>query len=179
MRPHKTDWPLRISLFLLAFLLIFPLITLVFNLSEMKPTISSLSPTPPSPSVCIPPSSGEIFHSSFVSPDLSIPFGAIGPGYYYVKLKDHSSQKEVLSFFIHGKNTVNFNVSSGTYDLYFAHGDVWYGNDLLFGDDTEYMMAKSPISISQNNEPIQIWTPSVIHGENLVIDTTSISPSEF
>lgn len=179
MSSHKPDWPLRICLFFIAIILISSVIFLALNLSKTKPSVSSASSPPASPSVCDPPSSGEIFHTTFSSSGLSIPIGAIGPGYYYVKLKDHTSQQEVLSFFLHGKNTVNFNVNSGTYDLYFAHGDSWFGPDLLFGNDTEYMMAKFPITINSSSDSVQIWTPAIIHGEDLVIDTTSIHPSEF
>lgn len=176
MSSHKPDWPMRICLFFIAIILIASAVFLALNLSKTRPAASS---PPPSPSVCVPPSSGEIFHTTFSSSGLSVPIGAIGPGYYHVKLKDHTSQQEVLSFFLHGKNTVNFNVNYGTYDLYFAHGDVWFGPDLLFGNDTEYMMAKFPITINANNDSVQIWTPSIILGDDLVIDTTSIHPSEF
>ncbi len=179
MEPRKTDYALRIFLFFVAILLISSVIFLVFNLTKTKSAELSASPPPTSPSICIPPSSGEIFHTVFLSPSPTVPVGAIGDGYYYVKLKDHTSQKEVLSFFLHGKNTVNFNVDVGTYDLYFAHGDVWYGEDLLFGDDTEYMMAESPIVISQNNDPIQIWAPSIFQGEDLIISTTPIDAVRF
>lgn len=176
MSSNKPDWPLRICLLFIAIILIASAIFLALNLSKTRPAASS---PPASPSICVPPSSGEIFRTTFVGADFTVPIGALGPGYYYVKLKDHISQKEVLSFFIHGKNTVNFEIDAGIYDLYFAHGDTWYGSELLFGDDTEYMMAESPIIIDSNNESIQIWSPSIICGENLVIDATPIPQSDF
>lgn len=179
MKKRQPDWVFRIFLFLVAALLFFSVAFLVFNLSKTNYSSAATSSPPTTPSICVPPSSGEIFRSTFVSADFTVPIGALGPGYYYVKLKDHISQKEVLSFFIHGKNTVNFEIDAGIYDLYFAHGDTWYGSELLFGNDTEYMMAESPITISSNNESIQIWAPSIIYGENLVIDATPIPQSDF
>ena len=179
MKKRQPDWVFRIFLFLVAALLFSSAAFLVFNLSKTNHSSAATSSPPATPSICVPPSSGEIFRTTFVCADFTVPIGALGPGYYYVKLKDHISQKEVLSFFIHGKNTVNFEIDAGIYDLYFAHGDTWYGSELLFGDDTEYMMAESPIIIDSNNESIQIWTPSIICGENLALGTISISSSEF
>lgn len=191
MESRKPDRALRICWILISVLLISSVIFLVFNLVKMRsspllassPTASPASSPIASPttshSICILPSSGAIFHSSFSSSNSSIPIGAIGSGYYYVKLKDHASQKEVLSFFLHGKNAVNLNIIAGTYDLYFAHGDVWYGKYLLFGDDTEYRRVDPPIVIDQSNDPIYIWTPTVILGNDVVVDTTPIDAASF
>lgn len=179
MKKRQPDLVFRIFLFLVSALLFSSVAFLVFNLSKTNHSSAATSSPPATPSIFVPPSSGEIFRTTFVGADFTVPIGALGPGYYYVKLKDHISQKEVLSFFIHEKNTVNFEIDAGIYDLYFAHGDTWYGSELLFGDDTEYMMAESPIIIDSNNESIQIWSPSIICGENLVIDATPIPQSDF
>lgn len=184
MESHKPDWAFRIFLLLVSVLLISSGIFLILNLAKMRSAPLLASPPPVSSptashTICTIPSSGSIFHSTFSSSDPSVPFGAIGAGYYYVKLKDHTSQKEVLSFFLHGKNTVNLNVDTGTYDLYFAHGDVWCGEYLLFGDDTEYRLVESPIIIDQSNDPIYIWAPTAIIGNDVVVDTMPIDVTSF
>lgn len=55
----------------------------------------------------------------------------------YVKLKG-STGINVFSFFVRANSTATVSVPSGYYYVYFAHGNEWYGEEHLFGDETTY-----------------------------------------
>ncbi len=57
----------------------------------------------------------------------------------YVKLKDYY-KNDVMGFFVRGNETATVNIPYGSYYIYFASGDEWYGKKYLFGDDTDYSM---------------------------------------
>ena len=54
-----------------------------------------------------------------------------------VKLKT-SSEVEVMSFYVRAGETVTVGVPDEYLYVLFASGEVWYGNDHLFGENTSY-----------------------------------------
>lgn len=54
-----------------------------------------------------------------------------------VSLKD-SSGRTLLSFFVRGGDTVTVDVPAEKMYVHFASGTTWYGEEVLFGDDTVY-----------------------------------------
>lgn len=61
---------------------------------------------------------------------------------HYVKLKD-SKKNDILSFYVSPGSTVTVNVPVGSYYVYFASGNNWYGPEYLFGKETLYSMDSS------------------------------------
>lgn len=54
-----------------------------------------------------------------------------------VKLKDRF-ENDVISFYVRAGDTASVEVPRGTFYVYFASGDTWYGSRSLFGEDTYY-----------------------------------------
>ena len=67
-------------------------------------------------------------------------------GHYYVKLKDHETGLDVVSFFVRSDHTANIEIPSGTFDVFFAAGEIWYGEDKLFGEETVYFKVDGPFT---------------------------------
>lgn len=65
-----------------------------------------------------------------------------------VKLKT-SDGVERLSFFVRAGDTVTIGVPAEYLYVYFASGDIWYGRQLLFGDETYYSMDDEILDFTQ------------------------------
>ena len=61
--------------------------------------------------------------------------------YYYVLLRDASTDKTVVTVYIHPGETVSIDVPLGRYRMYYATGLEWYGTTHLFGPNTQYSKA--------------------------------------
>lgn len=60
---------------------------------------------------------------------------------FLLKLVDAQTRKDVMRMFIVGGQEANFWVPVGEYELVYASGQNWYGNELLFGPETQYAKA--------------------------------------
>lgn len=60
---------------------------------------------------------------------------------FVLKLVDPQTRKDVMRMFIVGGQEANFWVPVGEYELVYASGRNWYGDELLFGPDTQYAKA--------------------------------------
>lgn len=111
--------------------------------------ISSLSSSLPAeesqPLPQVLPGSGKILDSVFYTYDAPLTIETQGDGYYLVKLKDKYSHRDVCSVFIYGGRSAHIDVDFGCYELYYAHGDTWYGEELLFGPNTRYYKARDSL----------------------------------
>ncbi len=75
-----------------------------------------------------------------------------GSGNFYVKLVGRYSGSERLVIFVHDGATVHdINVPAGTYELRYASGTTWYGEEDLFGPDTSYSKAESDFSFGDGD----------------------------
>lgn len=68
-----------------------------------------------------------------------------------VKMKD-INKNDVFAFFVGSNQTVDISVPEGSYYIYFAYGDKWYGKNYLFGDDTTCSMDESIQTFSVTND---------------------------
>ena len=59
---------------------------------------------------------------------------------YAIKLVDKKSSTEVLMFLVAANQTFETKVPLGTYRILAATGSVWYGEELLFGASTRYLV---------------------------------------
>jgi hypothetical protein len=69
-------------------------------------------------------------------------------GFYYAKLVDYRTGREVIAIFVDGGDSVEVEVPLGTFELRYASGRVWYGREFLFGPDTQYAKGETPLSFS-------------------------------
>ncbi len=60
---------------------------------------------------------------------------------FLLKLVDPQTRKDVMRMFIVGGREANFWVPVGEYELVYASGHNWYGDELLFGPETQYARA--------------------------------------
>jgi hypothetical protein len=60
---------------------------------------------------------------------------------FLLKLVDPQTRKDVMRMFIVGGQEANFWVPVGEYELVYASGENWYGDELLFGPETQYAKA--------------------------------------
>jgi hypothetical protein len=71
-----------------------------------------------------------------------------GSGNYYVKLVEKHSGTTRMTIFIRSGETTSMAVPSGTYEMRYATGQTWYGEETLFGDSTSYNKADSDFTFS-------------------------------
>lgn len=129
----------------------------------------------------IPPKNGKIIYSKFSSEDHIAPFSVdtSGSGYYYIKLKDHQTGQTVLSFFVHGGQSVEIDVPLGNFDLLYAHGNVWYGPVNLFGSKTVCQKSDDSFLFYQDGEYVNGWTVDLYPQTNGNLDMDYIAMDEF
>lgn len=60
---------------------------------------------------------------------------------FLLKLVDPQTRKDVMRMFVVGGREANFWVPVGEYELVYASGENWYGEELLFGPETQYAKA--------------------------------------
>jgi hypothetical protein len=71
-----------------------------------------------------------------------------GSGNYYIKLVDTSSGATRMVLFVReGDTTSELVVPAGSYEMRYATGSTWYGEELLFGESTQFHKADSIFSI--------------------------------
>ena len=104
------------------------------NISNSKPSNSKPQLTPVTE-----PRTGAILSGSEYYNGSELTIHASSGHSYVVKLKD-ASGVTLLSFYVRAGDTVTVNVPSAYLYVYFASGDIWYGTEHLFGDDTSYSM---------------------------------------
>lgn len=96
-------------------------------------------------------------------------------GDYYFVLADHGTGSAIMSFYVHAGSSIELDVPIGTFDIYYACGDSWYGTDSLFGPDTTYQKCDESFSFSEFSG----WTVQlqpVTYGN---LDTEYVSPEDF
>lgn len=75
-----------------------------------------------------------------------------GSGNYYVKLVEKNTGITRMTIFVReGATTNELNVPAGTYEMRYATGKTWYGEEALFGDETTYNKADSDFNIGYGN----------------------------
>lgn len=60
---------------------------------------------------------------------------------YFIKLVDAAAGEQAVTIFIRGGERVETLVPPGYYELRYASGEEWYGEEFLFGEHTVYMKA--------------------------------------
>lgn len=89
------------------------------------------------------PYNGAIFYENFAPYDvgacpliINTRFSPLSND-YYVKLRTLDTKETVVAFYVHSKSTVTIEVPDGSFEIIYASGSEWYGEELLFGPDTK------------------------------------------
>lgn len=85
------------------------------------------------------PVNGQVFIDRYkgLKKDSSITINSSTTQAHYIKLKD-SSGNDILSFYVAAGGHVTVSAPTGSYYVYFASGEKWYGPKYLFGEETQY-----------------------------------------
>lgn len=82
-----------------------------------------------------------------------------GTEIYYIYL--HSTDGNIdhdIAFLVSPGSTADIDVPAGSYELYYAIGNVWYGASHLFGTDTVFYKADDPIAFHQELDDVNGYT---------------------
>lgn len=118
--------------------------------------------------------SAEVFAAD-VFPPLKV--GTKAGKNYFLKLTDLTTGETELTLFVRGGEVVEVPVSPGVYQVKFAWGSTWYGEQDLFGPNTHYKEFDVQFEFWKNGRKVQ--------GNSLVLDTENdnisrlISASDF
>lgn len=111
----------------------------------------------PSPSFDVPEASPRPNFSTtesesgrFLAPlDITVPDG---DNYYYIVLISKHDNSVGMTIFMHPGSQHEFLAPIGTYDIYVASGEKWYGYKHLFGPDGSYSKLDSTFRFSEDSE---------------------------
>ncbi|MBQ2785953.1 MAG: hypothetical protein IJF02_05570 [Oscillospiraceae bacterium] len=175
-KPSKLSWYIVIPVLVIA---VYICIGIVAHVSTLIDSADS-SQTSDSDLIKIPePISGHVFENTLshdcVAPLTIETYGTVG--YYFILDMVNSSAK--LEFYVCGGDTVNFDVPLGTYEIYYATGEIWYGKDNLFGSKTIYQKCDDTFSFIMDAEGYSGWTIQLEPVSNGNLDTDIIRKEDF
>ncbi|QUO37924.1 J domain-containing protein [Dysosmobacter sp. Marseille-Q4140] len=113
--------------------------------------------------------------------DRVAPFGVVTRGQenFFIKLKDRTGKDDILTFFVRAGETAEVDVPLGTYTLYYATGEFWYGEEELFGESTARFRAEELFDFYEEDGYVNGWTVELYLQTNGNLDTVPIDPGEF
>lgn len=121
-----------------------------FPVTNLSPSSSSLQESseqnPDRPEVEIPENYSVYEKDSvkihFLAPlDLTTPDGS---DYYYIILKSTSTTRDIhMTIFMYPNSQHEFQAPIGSYEIYIAYGEQWYGKEEMFGPSGNYMKIDS------------------------------------
>lgn len=91
----------------------------------------------------------------------------------------HYADISELRFYVRGGNSVELLVPLGTYELYYATGSVWYGEENLFGRNTTYQKCDDTFEFTKDSSGYNGWTLTLYPVENGNMDTDIINEEDF
>lgn len=98
---------------------------------------------------------------------------------YFVKLVDANTGVAVEFMLIRGGDRLEVLMPLGTYELRYATGETWYGEELLFGPATRYSRADAPFQFRNNGYQYEGYTVELYLQAGGNLDLDSISASQF
>lgn len=100
--------------------------------------------------------------------------------FYCIIMKKVSNPDAIaVSIFMNPKESYEFSVPIGTYDVYVASGTQWYGYDYLFGPDGTYGKLDSTFEFSQNDDYATGHSIELMATYNGNLDTDPMSYEDF
>ena len=98
---------------------------------------------------------------------------------YFVKLVNIADSREEIVAYIEGGQNFTTEVPLGTYELRYAAGEVWYGEQHLFGPETAYSAAEQQFVFYEQGNSVQGYTIELILQVHGNLRTRRIAPSQF
>ena len=104
---------------------------------------------------------------------------ANGSPNYYLKLVDSETHVVRLVFFVRSGKIAKLRVPLGSYELRYAAGAEWYGEEYLFGPGTEYAKAIEPFDFHTDSDRVLGFTVELIKQINGNLREVAIRASDF
>ena len=98
---------------------------------------------------------------------------------YYVKVVNADNDNDTLAIYIHGGETVEVEVPLGSYEIRYASGNNWYGDELKFGSKTSYNKADEIFTFSDTGYQVSGYTITLYQVVDGNLQTRSIDESQF
>jgi hypothetical protein len=128
----------------------------------------------------IPIATGEVrFVGNEISRVAPLEIVTRGTSNYYIKLVNADTGITELFLYISGGERLEVLMPLGTYELKYASGDYWYGEELLFGPRTAFSRADAPFTFTNDGYQYAGYTVELYMQANGNLDVDSISAAEF
>jgi hypothetical protein len=99
-----------------------------------------------------------------------------GSGNFYVKLVERTNLTTPMIIFVQdGATAHDISVPAGTYEMRYASGETWYGEDSLFGPNTSYSKADDDFTFGNGDG----YTVELYKQANGNLPTSSINKNNF
>lgn len=152
------------------------------------PTLSEANPPPPavedsSPDDHLTPvliGNGQIVHPPASEALAPLSVTADKESRCYVILDPIDDQPEnYMSFYVSAGKTAEVSVPLGTYLIYYASGDVWYGPTELFGSTTRRYLCQDVFEFYDDGEYYQGWTLELYEQADGNMDSDPVDENEW
>lgn len=98
---------------------------------------------------------------------------------YYIKLVNWYDKKPCVIFFVRGGESTEILVPLGSYELRYATGEEWYGEEHLFGSKTQYGKAETRLDFTSSDGYYNGHTLKLTPQRNGNMHTSHLSAQEF
>lgn len=125
------------------------------------------------------PETGMISRSSFegVAPfKVTVPLNQV---HYFLKIVNANTGERIASYFIRSGETLETKLPLGNYKIKYAFGEVWYGKNHLFGENTQFAKANQNFEFNFNGYQYQGHRLELIQRQNGNLESSTISKNEF
>ncbi len=98
---------------------------------------------------------------------------------YYVKIVDYNDGNVIQAIFIRPGMSVKVKVPLGSYDIKYATGSVWYGDEDLFGPYTMYYKADALFTFEVTSNRVNGYRIELFSQLNGNLETEPLDKSQF
>ena len=148
--------------------------------AEKSSTPSSIASTQPiTYKPVTPPPTGTVLRRPSEECVAPLRIHTSGSGYYYYVLSKAGTGTRYMTFFGKAGETVDVDVPIGTFDLFYAYGETWYGAAYLFGESTHYERCDQSLSFKYSPEGYSGYELTLYAVQNGNMDTKEVKQSDF
>lgn len=98
---------------------------------------------------------------------------------FFVRLVHSFTKAHIMEIYLEGGDTFEGKVPLGSYEIRYASGNVWYGEDLLFGPSTQFHKAEKTFNFTRDGDSISGYTVELVRQRGGNLRTSTISRGEF
>lgn len=99
-------------------------------------------------------------------------------GYYFIKLVEIGTNKAV-KIFVHAGKPLEVEIPLGKYEMKYAYGKTWYGEEYLFGPETVYTKSDSIFDFEKRGNRISGYTVTLYKVRDGNMQTHEITAADF